>query len=105
MAHHSLPIREAYLHDVDLGKPLEPEEITKLINDNRHNEGVRAILQLLRNNAMQNSVAAHDSIAAGQDSCGHLNVGGQQALTEVFFQIVGAQNAAVEIDEHGEAVG
>lgn len=88
--------RNAYLHDVDLGTPLTPEEIGKLVTDNRHSPAMRAILQLVRNSAMQNASAAHDMVAAGRNDCGHLNLGAHQGLSELFWQLVGAIQAAEE---------
>jgi hypothetical protein len=88
--------REGYPHDVDLGKPMLPDEIGRVIHDNRHSPGLIAVLQLVRNSASQNVGAAHDMVAAGRAECGHLNLGGQQALTELFWNVVAAMEGQAE---------
>lgn len=95
----SLPF--TYPHDVDLGPPLSPEDLGHLIHDNRHNPGLRAVLQLVRNSAAQNGGAAHDMVAAGHVDCGHLNLGAQNALLEVFWSVV----ASIQDPPEGEGSG
>jgi len=41
--------RDAYLHEIDLGRPLSDEEMTAVLQGSMGTEAVRAVLQLLRN--------------------------------------------------------
>lgn len=78
-----------YPHDADLGPKLSNEEIENKISILSHldEECWDALLQLIRNDAAQAELDAHDNRADGRPAAADLAQGGAQTLRHLFIKL------------------
>jgi hypothetical protein len=69
-----------YLHDVNLGDPLDEEDLQQALGAHGDSPAVRVIMQLLRNRAADSDRAARDEPEHRELKCGEA-----KAYEEVFW--------------------
>jgi hypothetical protein len=89
---------ELYLHEVDLGKPMSREAIHRQLREDGDQDVVRAILQLLRTEAMRNSREGARELATGKETEAREMLGAAQGLEFVFWEMVKRTPFVGEVD-------
>lgn len=80
--------REYYSHEVDLGRPVSPEQLQQQLREEGDQDIVRGILQMIRTQAAEYRADAHDLLVEDKDNAAKLKLGAAQSLDHLFWAIV-----------------